>query len=154
MDENERSEEIGEAVTPAEDGSAEQRESAPTPQSHEDNRRFQAARLGGERAGYERAMRELAGRESPSGARARKSRCALSPRTRASLPAGIPEADLAGLDASESFRRFCGSRYGREPLSELYADYLEVAGGALPGRAGEKGKPGCTVYGQRRQRGL
>lgn len=65
-----------------------------------------------------------------------------------------PEADLAGLDASESFRRFCGSRYGREPLSDLYADYLEVAGGALPGRAGEKGKPGCTVYGQRRQRGL
>ena len=43
----------------------------------------------------------------------------------------FPEADLAGLDASESFRRFCGSRYGREPLSELYADYLEVAGGAL-----------------------
>ena len=38
---------------------------------------------------------------------------------------------VAGLDASESFRRFCGSRYGREPLSELYADYLEVAGGAL-----------------------
>ena len=43
----------------------------------------------------------------------------------------FPEADLAGRDASESFRRFCGSRYGREPLSELYADYLEVAGGAL-----------------------
>ena len=64
MDENERSEEIGEVVPPAEDGSAEQRESVPTPQSHEDNRRFQAARLGGERAGYERAMRELAGRES------------------------------------------------------------------------------------------
>lgn len=64
MDENERSEEIGEVVPPAEDGSAEQRDSAPTPQSHEDNRRFQAARLGGERAGYERAMRELAGRES------------------------------------------------------------------------------------------
>lgn len=65
MDENERSEEIGKVVTPEEDGSAEQRDSAPTPQSHEDN------------------------------------------------------------------RRFCGSRYGREPLSELYADYLEVAGGAL-----------------------
>ena len=47
MDENERSEEIGEVVPPAEDGSAEQRDSAPTPQSHEDNRRFQAARLGG-----------------------------------------------------------------------------------------------------------
>ena len=43
MDENERSEEIGKVVTPEEDGSAEQRDSAPTPQSHEDNRRFQAA---------------------------------------------------------------------------------------------------------------
>ena len=71
MDENERSEEIGEVVPPAEDGSAEQRDSAPTPQSHEDNRRFQAARLGGERAGYERAMRELAGRESERRSRMR-----------------------------------------------------------------------------------
>ena len=64
MDENERPEQVGEVVTPAEDGSAEQQEGVPAPQSHEDNRRFQAARLGGERAGYERAMRELAGRES------------------------------------------------------------------------------------------
>ena len=122
MDENERSEEIGEVVPPAEDGSAEQRESAPTPQSHEDNRRFQAARLGGERAGYERAMRELAGRESEMRFIAEDAR---------EFARRYPEADLAGLDASESFRRFCGSRYGREPLSELYADYLEVAGGAL-----------------------
>ena len=57
MDENERPEEVGEVVTPEEDGSAEQGEDALLPQSHEDNRRFQAARLGGERAGYERAMR-------------------------------------------------------------------------------------------------
>lgn len=103
MDENERSEEIGEVVPPAEDGSAEQRESAPTPQSHEDNRRFQAARLGGERAGYERAMRELAGRESPSGARARKSRGALSPRTRASLPAGIRRRISRGWTLRRAF---------------------------------------------------
>lgn len=63
MDENERPEQVGEVVPPAEDGSAEQQEGVPAPQSHEDNRRFQAARLGGERAGYERAMRERAERE-------------------------------------------------------------------------------------------
>ena len=90
MDENERSEEIGEVVPPAEDGSAEQRDSAPTPQSHEDNRRFQAARLGGERAGYERAMRELAGRESER-------------RTRASLPAGIRRRISRGWTLRRAF---------------------------------------------------
>ena len=130
MDENERSEEIGEVVPPAEDGSAEQRDSAPTPQSHEDNRRFQAARLGGERAGYERAMRELAGRESERRSREEEQMRFIAEDAR-EFARRYPEADLAGLDASESFRRFCGSRYGREPLSELYADYLEVAGGAL-----------------------
>lgn len=118
MDENERSEEIGEVVPPAEDGSAEQRDSAPTPQSHEDNRRFQAARLGGERAGYERRSRE-------------EEQMRFIAEDAREFARRYPEADLAGLDASESFRRFCGSRYGREPLSELYADYLEVAGGAL-----------------------
>ena len=151
MDENERSEEIGEVVPPAEDGSAEQRDSAPTPQSHEDNRRFQAARLGGERAGYERAMRELAGRESERRSREEEQRRFIAEDAR-EFARRYPEANLAGLDASESFRRFCGSRYGREPLSELYADYLEVAGGAL--RAAQAGKPGCTLHRQRRQRGL
>ena len=130
MDENERSEEIGEVVTPAEDGSAEQQEGVPAPQSHEDNRRFQAARLGGERAGYERAMRELAGRESERRSREEEQMRFIAEDAR-EFARRYPEADLAGLDASESFRRFCGSRYGREPLSELYADYLEVAGGAL-----------------------
>ena len=54
MDENERPGTVGEVVTPAEDGAAEQPDAAemPMPQSHEDNRRFQAARRGGERAGY------------------------------------------------------------------------------------------------------
>ena len=110
MDENERSEEIGEVVPPAEDGSAEQRDSAPTPQSHEDNRRFQAARLGGERAGYERAMRELAGRESERRSREEEQMRFIAEDAR-EFARRYPEADLAGLDASESFRRFCGSRY-------------------------------------------
>ena len=42
MDENERPDSVGEVVTPAENGSPEQREDALLPQSHEDNRRFQA----------------------------------------------------------------------------------------------------------------
>ena len=64
MDENERPQEVGEAVTPEENAApAEQSEQPDEPsgarQSHRDNRRFQAARLGGERSGYERAMREI-----------------------------------------------------------------------------------------------
>lgn len=39
-----------------------------------------------------------------------------------------PDVDLAKLDSDKAFRRFCGSRYGREPLAELYEDYLEIAG--------------------------
>ena len=42
-----------------------------------------------------------------------------------------PRVDLAELDADPLFRLFCGSRYGREPLADLYGDYL-----ALTERAG------------------
>lgn len=38
----------------------------------------------------------------------------------------FPQVDLAALDGSEEFRRFCGSRYGREPLEGLFLDYLAV----------------------------
>ncbi len=41
-----------------------------------------------------------------------------------------PDADIAKIDGNAEFRRFCGSRYGREPLAELYGDYLEITGGA------------------------
>ena len=41
-----------------------------------------------------------------------------------------PDADLAKLDGDARFRRFCGSRYGREPLKDLYADWLEITGAA------------------------
>ena len=97
MDENERSEEIGEGVPPAEDGSAEQRDSAPTPQSHEDNRRFQANApdTSGRCVSWPGAR--------ASGARARKSRCALSPRTRASLPAGIRRRISRGWTLRRAF---------------------------------------------------
>lgn len=131
MDENERPESVGEVVTPTEEGSAErQGEERGAPQSHEDNRRFQTARLGGERAGYERAMRELAGRESEQREREEEHRRFIADDAR-KFTRRFPGVNLAELDVSESFRRFCGSRYGRESVADLYADYLEVAGGAL-----------------------
>jgi len=34
------------------------------------------------------------------------------------------------LENNQKFRRFCGSRFGREPLAELYGAYLEVVGTA------------------------
>ena len=152
MDENERPDSVGEVVTPAENGSPEQREDALLPQSHEDNRRFQAARLGGERAGYERAMRELTRRESERRSREEEQMRFIADDAR-EFARRFPEADLAGLDASESFRRFCGSRYGREPLSELYADYLEVAGGALRAAQarGESRPPAAAAAGPMRR---
>ena len=37
-----------------------------------------------------------------------------------------PDVDLRELDADPLFRLFCGSRYGREPLADLYGDYLAL----------------------------
>lgn len=37
-----------------------------------------------------------------------------------------PDVDVAKLDANENFRKFCGTRYGKEPLAELYTDYLSL----------------------------
>ena len=52
-----------------------------------------------------------------------------------------PDVDLAKLDSDKAFRRFCGSRYGKEPLAELYEDYVEIAGeqrAAALAKAGSK----------------
>lgn len=43
--------------------------------------------------------------------------------------------DLEALEHNAQFRRFCGTRYGREPLAVLYGDYLFVVEGA--GKAAE-----------------
>ena len=40
------------------------------------------------------------------------------------------EEKLDALENNAAFRRFCGSRFGREPLSELYGAYLELVGDA------------------------
>lgn len=44
-----------------------------------------------------------------------------------------PDVGLEGLTALEQnkkFRQFCGSRFGREPLAELYGSYLSLMGDA------------------------
>ena len=41
---------------------------------------------------------------------------------------GVQEG--AKLEQDKAFRQFCGSRFGREPLGNLYADYLALVGGA------------------------
>ena len=41
-----------------------------------------------------------------------------------------PDVDILKLESNASFRRFAGSRYGKEPLGDLYEDYLEVVGEA------------------------
>lgn len=37
---------------------------------------------------------------------------------------------LAALENNKSFRKFCGTRFGKEPLSELYDSYVEMVGTA------------------------
>lgn len=52
-----------------------------------------------------------------------------------------PEVDVEALDNNKTFRRFCGSRYGNEPLSTLYEDFVAVvgkAGEAAVAKAGSK----------------
>ena len=153
-------------------------------QSHEDNKRYQAARRSGEQAGYDRAMREVNERiakgrmrdpntgeeidsldklegytkqvrtnrinsrakaEGKSVAqvteeedtrdwiaeqrrRAKEDPKSFIQKDLANFQARHPEADVAKLDGNAAFRKFCGSRYGREPLADLYEDYLEIAG--------------------------
>ena len=41
-----------------------------------------------------------------------------------------PDVDIAKLDANPRFRKFAGSRYGRESLADLYESYMDVVGGA------------------------
>ena len=122
MDEIERQDTVGEVVTPTEQ--PEERRG----QTSEENHRFQAARRSGERAGFERAMRQI--RTEQELERSEQDRTEeFIERDLEQFMEVYPEVDVAELDADRYFRRFCGSRYGREPLSELYADYLEIAGG-------------------------
>lgn len=205
MDENESlyGAEAEEVVTPqdADDAAqdAEGAESSESPeqsrQTHEDNRRYQAARRAGEDAGYQRAMEEMSRRFSKLGMRdpatgetitniegleayskaarkqqiearakaegrsvaevteeednrdfLREQRAEAAARKKqddekaalerwvaqdaAAFAEAYPDVDIAELDGNKAFRRFCGSRYGREPLAGLYEDWLDITGAA------------------------
>ncbi len=170
-------------------------QSASPAQSHEDNRRYQAARRQGDRSGYERGTREYNARIAKLGMRnpadgslitdldgleayskaARHERIRqraadegrpeaeieeeeanrefITSQRKAAEDSGrkrsaeqkqrewiqedaenfmdrFPDVDLAALDNNRAFLRFCGTRYGREPLADLYQDWLELAGDA------------------------
>lgn len=164
-------------------------------QSHEDNRRFQAARKSGESAGYAKAMKEInekiakMGMSNPTskaaiksfedleayGQEARKARFEQQAKKTGRTVEELmeeddnrefvarkrreekeeeskkaeenkrnewiaadaqdfikrhPDVDLGKLDNNKAFRKFCGSRYGRESIADLYDDYMEIAGNA------------------------
>jgi len=164
-------------------------------QSHEDNRRYAAARRSGEQSGYARAMSEVdaqiagmgmrnpnsgklienledlgefnnafrsqrikqkaqetgrseadieeeelnrefisqARRRAETESKAQRSKDSAADFIRRDVTAfmeAYPDVDLGKLENNQAFRRFCGSRYGREPLADLYGDYLELAGSA------------------------
>lgn len=44
--------------------------------------------------------------------------------------AKYPDVNLADLERNDVFRKFCGTRFGREPLADLYESYREIVGGA------------------------
>lgn len=52
-----------------------------------------------------------------------------------------PGVDIVKLEQNRNFRKFCGSRFGVEPLAELYDDYKAIVGGAeSAGRAGAESR--------------
>ena len=187
--------ESGEAAEQGSEGGQSSGDAGRSQQTHEDNRRYQAARRSGEEAGYQRAIREMNQRIARAGMRSpatgeiigdidglesfagtvRKQRIAEKAKREGRPEAEVeeeeanrefvsqsrreaaekkkadeeaarqqawiardvkdfaerfPDVDLGKLDENKPFRRFCGSRYGREPLGDLYEDYLEIAGNA------------------------
>ncbi len=67
------------------------------------------------------------GNEPEAGEDAREEERAFIRRDAEEFRRQYPQVDLAELDADPLFRLFCGSRYGREPLADLYGDYLALA---------------------------
>ena len=50
-----------------------------------------------------------------------------------------PDVDIAALDNNPAFRRFAGSRYGKEHLADLYEDFVSVVGNASAAAAARNG---------------
>ena len=50
-----------------------------------------------------------------------------------------PDVDIAALDNNPAFRKFAGSRYGKEHLADLYEDFVSVVGNASAAAAARTG---------------
>ena len=48
-----------------------------------------------------------------------------------------PDVDIMTLQQNRTFREFCGSRFGNEPLGDLYESYLKLFGKAAEGQKNE-----------------
>ncbi len=48
-----------------------------------------------------------------------------------------PDVDIMTLQQNKTFREFCGSRFGSEPLGDLYESYLRLFGKAAEGKLKE-----------------
>lgn len=46
-----------------------------------------------------------------------------------------PNVDIAALDTNPAFRKFAGTRYGKEHLADLYGDFVELVGEAAASAA-------------------
>ena len=58
-----------------------------------------------------------------------------------------PNVDISKLEQNRQFRQFCGSRFGREPLAQLYEDFLEIIGGAGNAAAAKAGSKAARSTG-------
>ena len=81
---------------------------------------------------FVRKMRQQADRENAE-RRNREEREAFIRKDVQDFVRRHPDVDLEKLENNKSFLKYCGTRFGREPLGDLYEDYLEVVGEA--GRA-------------------
>lgn len=69
-------------------------------------------------------------RAADTAARAAAQRNAFIRQDAQDFVAKYPQVDVGKLENNQQFRRFCGSRYGREPLAKLYEDFRGLVGEA------------------------
>lgn len=69
-------------------------------------------------------------RAADSAARAAAQRSAFIRQDAQDFVAKYPKVDIGKLENNQQFRKFCGSRFGREPLAKLYEDFRGLVGEA------------------------
>lgn len=70
------------------------------------------------------------GKAADAAAKAAAARNAFIRQDAQEFVAKYPKVDVAKLENNQQFRRFCGSRFGKEPLAKLYEDYKGLVGEA------------------------